>query len=138
MANDQEKLTVSSLKAIGVEPHWFGLGFVQLKLDEHRRIHFWHPDHSSDTPEEEVHNHRYDFNSRIMAGIIVHEVWDFTPATTRCSRSPASLAHQPIRLLLQQGAFLLPETTAWRLDLTTFSPPDASIAPLPRKARSHS
>ena len=71
-------LDISCLKASGCEPHWFGLGFVQLKLNEHERIHFWHPGHGQITPEEELHDHRYGFTSLVLGGEILHEIWEWT------------------------------------------------------------
>lgn len=61
-------------KAYGTEPFWFGLGFVQLKLSDTERMHFWYPD--IPCPErEEIHNHRYDFSSTVLAGQLRHEVY---------------------------------------------------------------
>jgi hypothetical protein len=70
-----DMLDIDVLRATGAVPHWFGLGFVQLKLDDERRIHFWHPSHGAITPEDELHDHRYDFVSHVLAGKILHEVW---------------------------------------------------------------
>lgn len=47
-----------------------GLGFIQVQLDESRRLHVWHPelprraciDHSS------IHDHRFDFTSLVITG----------------------------------------------------------------------
>lgn len=72
-------INLDALRATGAVPHWFGLGFVQLKLDEDRRLHFWHPSAGQITPEEELHDHRYDFTSRVLAGEMIHEVWDWHP-----------------------------------------------------------
>lgn len=56
------------------EPYWFGLGFVQLKLSDTERMHFWVPEIPH--PErEEIHNHRYDFVSTVLAGTLKHEVY---------------------------------------------------------------
>lgn len=66
---------VDWLRASGETPHWFGLGFIQLKLNADCRLHFWHPELTADTPEEELHDHRYTFHSRILVGKIVHEEW---------------------------------------------------------------
>jgi len=74
---DGVPLTVEGLKATGAVPHWFGLGFIQLKIDDDRRLHFWHPDLMADTPEEELHDHRYEFTSRIVRGTMTHETWEF-------------------------------------------------------------
>ncbi len=71
------EITVEGLRKGGYEPHWFGLGFIQMKLNESERIHFWHPELQADVPEEEVHDHRYDFTSTIVAGELVHEVYGF-------------------------------------------------------------
>jgi hypothetical protein len=61
-------------KAYGSKPYWFGLGFVQLKLSDTERIHFWSPE--IPYPErEEIHNHRYDFTSHVLAGQVIHETF---------------------------------------------------------------
>lgn len=73
------------LRATGAVPHYFGLGFIQLKLESERspvfgtdiRMHFWVPALSPITEAEEVHNHRYDFFSTVVAGSLVHETWQF-------------------------------------------------------------
>jgi hypothetical protein len=61
-------------KSHGSKPQWFGLGFVQLKLSDTERMHFWCPEIPS--PErEEIHNHRYDFGSVVLAGNLLHDVY---------------------------------------------------------------
>jgi len=65
------------LRNTGVVPHYFGLGFIQMKLEANLRIHVWHPSLQPITGEEEVHNHRYDFHSTVLAGCLVHETWSF-------------------------------------------------------------
>ena len=71
--------TLASLRACGAVPHYFGLGFVQLKLSDTRRLHFWHPSCEAIVGEEEIHDHRYDFVSHVLAGTVVHETWDYSP-----------------------------------------------------------
>lgn len=73
-------LDVDYLRSFGVKPHWFGLGFIQLKLDETYRMHFWHPALSANVPEEELHDHRYDFTSRVLRGRTTHRVFRFDRA----------------------------------------------------------
>lgn len=75
----QEYLNVDYLKSFNKDPAWFGLGFIQLKLNDSQRMHFWHPKLMSDMPDEEVHDHRYDFTSHILKGELTHEVWEFEP-----------------------------------------------------------
>ena len=70
--------TIDELRR-GETPHWFGLGFIQLKLDYVNRMHFWHPDLTADVPDEEVHNHRYSFRSTLVAGALTNEIFSFEP-----------------------------------------------------------
>ena len=71
-------LSFEAVKASGAVPQWFGLGFVQIKLNYKHRMHFWHPDYSRNTSDEEVHNHRYSYTSRIIVGDLIHETWAYT------------------------------------------------------------
>jgi hypothetical protein len=71
-----EKLRDAAAKANAV-PAWFGLGFVQLKLTHQTRVHFWHPECTKDIPPEEIHDHRYDFTSKVLFGELVHNVYGF-------------------------------------------------------------
>ena len=61
-----------------VRPQWFGLGFVQLKLDATRRLHFWDPTLATLVNEKELHDHRYDFTSTVLAGRLDHIVYEFS------------------------------------------------------------
>jgi hypothetical protein len=63
-------------------PHWFGLGFIQLKLNTMSRVHFWHPSLAADLPEEELHDHRYNFTSHILKGQLANVIWQFLPSDT--------------------------------------------------------
>jgi hypothetical protein len=71
------KLDIEELKKNYQMIHFFGLGFVQLKIDNNLRYHFYHPDLSSIVQNEEVHNHRYNFISTILAGSLTNIVFDF-------------------------------------------------------------
>lgn len=70
-------LTVDSLRQSGCIPHWFGLGFIQLKLNDTQRLHFWHPDLVQDVSEEELHDHRYEFTSKVLVGELTHQVFEY-------------------------------------------------------------
>lgn len=74
-----ELLDVNHLRSLGVAPKFFGLGFIQMKLSENRRIHFFHPDLRGNVGDEELHDHRYDFVSSILVGSITNELCEFTP-----------------------------------------------------------
>lgn len=71
-------LTMQTLRAAPSAPKFFGLGFIQLKLSEEERLHFYHPSLTANVPEEELHDHRYDFRSKVLAGSLTNEIWTFT------------------------------------------------------------
>jgi len=56
--------------------HFFGLGFVQIKIDKNLRLHFYHPELQPIIHEEEIHNHRYDFISTVLAGKLTQEIFE--------------------------------------------------------------
>ena len=70
-------LSTSWLRANCIRAHFFGLGFIQVKLDDRRRVHFYH----QDTPAfvEEPHDHRYDFISTVLKGTLVNHIWRLVP-----------------------------------------------------------
>lgn len=69
-------LTLESYKSLGT-PHYFGLGFIQLKVNETERFHFYHPELMPILDEDEIHDHRYDFESMIIKGKLYNEIWDY-------------------------------------------------------------
>ncbi len=59
-------------------PNFFGLGFIQCKINQHERIHFYHPQLIPTVNiEEEIHNHRYDFESTVLMGKINNKKYQF-------------------------------------------------------------
>lgn len=65
------------LKEHCMKIHAFGLGFIQIKLDNEMRLHFWHPDFKRE--REEAHDHRYNFSSQILVGSLDQELYAFEP-----------------------------------------------------------
>lgn len=61
------------------EPYYFGLGFIKVRLDHIRSMNFYDPELGAELPEEEVHDHRYDFTSQILGGSLTNQMWDVTP-----------------------------------------------------------
>lgn len=63
-------------KSTGATPHYFGLGFIQLKVEADRRLHFWVP-HWPSIPGSatELHDHRYDFTSTVLQGAVEQDVF---------------------------------------------------------------
>lgn len=70
--------------------HYFGLGFVQVKLDRpdplgrgsETRMHFYTADLPAITGEEEVHNHRRSFTSTVVRGSFSQKFYAVTPGDT--------------------------------------------------------
>jgi len=64
--NNNELLNIDHLRSFDVEPAYFGLGFIQLKITQNSRVHFYH----KELPVliEEPHDHRYRFISYILQG----------------------------------------------------------------------
>lgn len=56
--------------------HYFGLGFIQLKLNFDERLHFYTDKIKKTVEDEEVHNHRYNFVSTILSGHFKQEIFE--------------------------------------------------------------
>ena len=70
-------LDIDFLKTNCQRLYFFGLGFIQVKLNESERVHFYTDVFPKTTIKEEVHNHRYDFESTIIKGTLVQEIFSF-------------------------------------------------------------
>lgn len=68
-------LDIDHLRSFEVEPAYFGLGFIQLKIKRNSRVHFYHDDLPVLT--EEPHDHRYRFISYIMQGTFNQTLYQF-------------------------------------------------------------
>lgn len=68
-----EKISVDWLQVNHSIIHFFGLGFIQVKLGESTRMHFYSPELPPFV--EFPHNHRYDFVSTIIGGSLTNEIW---------------------------------------------------------------
>lgn len=69
---------MDKLRAVGIKPAFFGLGFIQLKLSKSRRLHFYHPEANPIVNYlEEPHDHRYHFHSRVLAGELRQDIYVF-------------------------------------------------------------
>lgn len=58
-----------------------GLGFIQVKLPNNKRLHVWYPGLPSRIDAEylAVHNHRFSFSSCILKGVQINQRFDVTP-----------------------------------------------------------
>jgi len=59
--------------------HYFGLGFIQLKINDQYRMHFYTKELPPIVSDEDIHNHRYDFTSRILKGEFSQELYKIVP-----------------------------------------------------------
>lgn len=74
MFSSVRDIDLDNLRSNHSRMYYFGLGFVQLKIDETWRLHFYSPELPPVT--EEVHDHRYDFESTTLAGAITNAFFD--------------------------------------------------------------
>lgn len=78
MVSDMINIDIKWLKKNTTRPPiWFGIGCYQLYLPDNSRIHFWHEDHPINIGNEnEAHNHRYNFQSKVLKGTMINEIWE--------------------------------------------------------------
>jgi len=83
-ASIEDLLDHEFLRSHGAVPHYFGLGFIQVKLDAVHRLHAWVPDWPAiPGAETELHDHRYPFTSHVLKGCIEHDVFAIGPLQDR-------------------------------------------------------
>lgn len=70
------ELSVDWLKAHCEMIHYFGLGFIQIKLDQANRVHVYTGALPRTVEEEDVHDHRYNFVSRILHGALDQRIFE--------------------------------------------------------------
>ena len=69
-------LTIDYLKKNCSKIHAFGLGFIQIKLGLEDRVHIYCPEAGLTTQEEEIHNHRYNFESSVLKGKLTNKIYE--------------------------------------------------------------
>lgn len=71
----EQALDLDWLKANAKQIHFFGLGFIQVKIDDKWRVHFYTKKWNATTKPEDIHNHRYSFRSLILRGTLKQETF---------------------------------------------------------------
>jgi hypothetical protein len=56
--------------------YFFGLGFIQVVINQELRCHFYHPSLPGFLDPEEPHDHRYSFRSTVLGGSLLNNVWE--------------------------------------------------------------
>jgi hypothetical protein len=115
---------IDYLRAFGTHPRVHGNGFIQIDLPGDRRAHFWGhhaiPRQSSATP---IHDHRFDFSSRVLRGSIVnvtyYETWGegrdfeiYTPVFRQGEDTKLEPTGRQIRVEPVRVQMFTPEMTA--------------------------
>lgn len=81
-----EAIDLDWIKSHYCRLYYFGLGFIQLKIDETYRLHFYSDQLPAIT--EDIHNHRYDFVSTVLKGEITNHLYDLIiPGSTHVIRN---------------------------------------------------
>lgn len=68
-------IDVDKIKSEAKSIHFFGLGFIQVKISESKRYHFYDLTLPNTISEEEIHNHRYHFTSLILKGKLKNDIY---------------------------------------------------------------
>jgi hypothetical protein len=82
MFRDITDITIDDLRARTTMLHYFGLGFIQMKLGPTYRLHFYTKELPPLIAEEDVHNHRYGFTSTILHGTFEQDRFALTAGAT--------------------------------------------------------
>lgn len=69
-----ESLDIDWLKNNNERLYYFGLGFIQLKINDKYRLHFYTDKLDSNT--DSIHNHRYNFESKILKGSFKNKIYN--------------------------------------------------------------
>ncbi len=75
-------VTLEDLRARCTSIHFFGLGFIQIKLGPLERVHVYHPELAAFV--DEPHDHRYDFESTVLLGSLTNTTYQFVAVPDEC------------------------------------------------------
>ena len=75
-------ITVDNLIRHCTKIHYFGLGFIQIKLSDSQRVHIYTQKLPAIVGDEEVHDHRYNFTSEIIRGSFRQDIYEMVEGTT--------------------------------------------------------
>lgn len=122
-------LDIDYLKKNYTKIHGFGLGFIQIKLGEVFRVHIYTSKVSLTTQAEEIHNHRYNFKSTVLKGLLTNKLYQINPSPTgefilvdeACNPNiPKTQHHVTVDTPKLISEFKTPINTAYFLDKDTF------------------
>lgn len=123
--------------------HYFGLGFIQIDVQDGTRFHFYTDSFPVTPAADEAHDHRYNFKSTILQGTLTQTLYveregepTHTIATTACDGSEPTQA-RPMNLgFFASGIFREGEYYYLQCDwLHTVSAPRGTITMVERGPR---
>lgn len=74
----ENMLNIDWLKSNHKLIHYFGLGFIQVKISDSTRFHFYTKELPAIVGDEEIHDHRYSFSSHVLRGGLHHSIYTLT------------------------------------------------------------
>jgi len=77
MFNSYKDIGLNWLKENNTKIFFFGLGFIQIKINDEYRLHLYHP--SLPAFVEQPHTHRYNFTSTILKGQFTQHIYNIEP-----------------------------------------------------------
>ena len=92
-----KNITLDYLKKRHTKIHYFGLGFIQIKLTQNTRIHFYTDLLPPIIGKEEIHNHRYDFTSIILFGNLTQETFTITNGNTHIQQDESCIEGETMK-----------------------------------------
>ncbi len=79
----EDLLNIDYLKKNHTRIYFFGLGFIQVVLNQYERVHFYSDKLSEISISEGWHNHRYNFTSTILKGDFRQSMCEITNGDSR-------------------------------------------------------
>ncbi len=70
-----DDITLTELKKRCTKIHYFGLGFIQIKLGDRHRLHVYTEALPPIVESDEIHDHRYNFYSTVLHGSFHQEIF---------------------------------------------------------------
>lgn len=83
--------------------HFFGLGFLQLKLKNGSRLHFYTPKYQQTSLDDDLHNHRQNFSSTILKGVFYQEIYEIEKLSSYDEAQRRGHSHWMIQESCKEG-----------------------------------
>jgi hypothetical protein len=74
----EQALDINFLKQNCERLYFFGLGFIQIKINDQYRVHVYTDKIPGTASQEEIHNHRYGFTSQVLKGTLEQQTFAVT------------------------------------------------------------